>query len=194
MSEAASRMTPKRKGGLGMAEFRGFRRTQIETSVGSSQVHFFVEPCSWLRRRFRWWFYWVGDEARFRIGVKGKAGRSLLGTLDIYEDLPRPKDWQPNDEPFRLVTNPYAAAFSRDTSPPKRIEIVGSRLIDVGMARYMIGYPGKKDTEVIVTFEARSKETLIVWLMYFACCVVSTLLGGIVGGLLGYWMGKDIAS
>jgi len=177
----------RRKGVSGMTEFRPFKMQYVETSVGSEDVQFCVEPSSWLRRRVKSWYYFVGDEVRFRIGIKGnKKYRSMLGRLAVYEDLPRPQHWEALKQPHELKTNPYETAFRRGGEPPKFVQIVGSRIVERGMGRYTLGYPGSKDAEVIITFEAKPKEALLSAFLYFLSLVVSALLGGGVGGYLGY--------
>lgn len=181
-------MTPK--GGLGMAEYHGFKKQYVETGIRSRDVEFVIEPSNWLRRLVKCWYYWVGDEARFRIRVKGADDRPLLGRLAIYEDLPRPSHWKALEEPHRLVANPYEAAFRRDNKPPKCINVVGSRIVEPGSCRYTVGYPGDEGAEVVVGFEAKPKETVLSAVLYFLSIVVSALLGGGIGGYLGYYLAK----
>ena len=190
MSIDEFRMPPRQKGVFGMAEFRKFKMQYVETNVGSREVKLYVEPSSWLRRRVKAWYYFVGDEVRFRIGVKGKKYRFMLGQLAVYEDLPRPQHWKALEQPYELKTNPYETAFRRGGEPPKYVEIKGSRIVERGMGRYTIGYPGSKDTEVVITFEARPKEIVLSAVLYFLSIIVSALLGGGIGGYLGYIFAK----
>lgn len=164
-----------------------FHRFKLESrrmipELPKKDVEFKVKPKGWFRYIFRCWPYWVGNRVQFRVEVEGKHIDSrILGTLAIYEDLPRPTHWKPLDEPFKLLSNPYAAGMNRGGELMKHLDIVGSRINIPGDGRYMVGYPGEPESFEIITFSAKSDETLTIWLLSIFISLASASVGFILG-------------
>jgi len=148
------------------------------------EVEFKIRPKG-IRGFFSWWPYWVGDRVRFRISYKNPkdVNTGILGTLEIYEELPTV-----GQQRSMVVSEPYLTMFTRQGEDlPIHIDIKSEPISVPGVGRYIVRSPNEYGFFPIVTFTAKPDETLTTWILYFFALIIPGAIGGVIGFLISRW-------